>query len=98
MDMHAETCTTQLISYAGAARSSYIKAIEAIRNHSDYARLISDGDQYYDRASQAHFELLKNDPADQNGMILLMHAEDQLMSAETFRILAIKLKTILQDK
>ena len=62
----------QIISNVGTARSSYFEAIHKAKGH------------------EAHFELLqreaKGGPA--GSSLILIHAEDQLMSAEGFKIIA----------
>ena len=96
MNQTVESCITQLIGYAGAARSYYIKAIDAISDQEEYKKLIAEGDSWYDQAHQAHFRLLKENPkSNSQSFLLLIHAEDQLASAETFRILAEKIRTII---
>ena len=96
MNKTVESCITMLIGYAGAARSNYIKAIDAVSDGEEYDKLIAEGDNWYDQAHQAHFNLLKENPEGSSDSFLLMaHAEDQLTSAETFRILAEKIKAII---
>ena len=54
------------------------------------AELIKQGDEAFSLGHNAHADLLTMDANGEisNGYMLLMHAEDQLMSAEAFRILA----------
>ena len=54
------------------------------------AELIKQGDKAFSLGHNAHADLLTMDANGElsNGYMLLMHAEDQLMSAEGFRILA----------
>ena len=54
------------------------------------AELIKQGDEAFSLGHNAHADLLTMDANGEisNGYMLLMHAEDQLMSAEGFRILA----------
>lgn len=89
--------TTQLacfniISEVGSARSSYIEAIDcAIEDKVEEAeRLIAEGDECYGRGHEIHTSLIQQEAAgeDVNFQLILLHAEDQLMSAETFKILA----------
>ena len=96
MNKTVESCITQLIGYAGAARSNYIKAIDAVSDGEEFDKLIAEGDNWYDLAHQAHFRLLKENPeGNLNSFLLMVHAEDQLTSAETFRIIAEKIRTIV---
>ena len=82
----------QIISNVGTARSSYIEANhKAKERDSDGARAcVEAGQQEFLKGHEAHFELLqreaKGDPA--GSSLILIHAEDQLMSAEGFKIIA----------
>lgn len=85
----------QLVAYAGAAKSTYIEALRAARKGSrDQAQaLIGTGDKNYKKACSAHLELLARfaqAASDVKVDLLLLHAEDQLSSAETFRVLALE--------
>ncbi len=84
----------EIISTVGTARSNYIAAIdEASEGHFDEAeKLIQEGKDIFNEGHSAHAELLTKMA---NGELeytdlLLTHAEDQLMSAEGFGILAEK--------
>lgn len=87
-----ELIAFQIISAVGAARSAYIEAVHMARE-GDFqraAKLIARGDEVFHQGHDAHMQLLqrqgegKKDEMD----LLLVHAEDQLMSAESFKILA----------
>lgn len=81
----------EVITYAGNARSLYIKAIKAAHGgEADSAReLIEEGRASYNRAHDAHLRLFGAEAEGPFEMgLLVVHAEDQLMSAETFGILA----------
>lgn len=102
-----ETILFQIISYVGSARSSYIEAIEQARS-GDFDKadeLISCGKEQFQEGHHAHMELVQKSAGGEleieNYQMLLMHAEDQLMSAEAFGILAeefIELYKILKEK
>ena len=98
MNKEAETYITQLIAYSGAARSCYIKAIDSYTAHDgSYESLIEEGNTHFQAAHEAHFNLLQANPTESNdGLMLLMHAEDQMMCAETFKIIAERAKLLLQ--
>ena len=56
-------------------------------------QLIQDGEKEFVNAHQAHAELITNEA---NGnktdvTLLLLHAEDQIMSAETIKIMALEM-------
>lgn len=81
----------QIISSSGAAKSSYIEAMRYARKF-DFEKaeeLIEDGKKEYLKAHEAHSELIYKET---NGekidfSLILMHAEDQLMAADNFRLI-----------
>jgi len=90
MDM--EAICFELICHVGEARSSFIEAIqEAKKGHFSRAQsLIESGKESYSQGHRVHAELVQ---AEMNGLqerlpLILIHAEDQMMSAENFRILS----------
>jgi len=81
-----------LITNVGDARSSFIQAIGAAK-HGDFAgaeSLIAAGNESFLQGHKVHGELLQKAAGGELGQIslILIHAEDQLMSAEGFKILA----------
>lgn len=88
---HERTCFT-LISLSGAAKSDYIRAIELAReDRFDEAEAsIAQGDERLLRAHGPHARIVQREasglsvPVD----VLLLHAEDQLSTAETFKVMA----------
>ena len=95
-----EMAAFQIIAAVGSARSLYIEAIDlASEGNFDEARAkIKEGEEAFNGGHQAHGELLTKfangelPPMD----ILMTHAEDQLMSAEAFSILANKFITLYE--
>lgn len=89
-----ETILFQIISYVGSARSSYIEAIGKAREGAfdEVEQLMTQGREQFAEGHHAHLELIRQSAEGtlQAGefQMLMMHAEDQLMSAETFGILA----------
>lgn len=97
-----EILYTQLIAYAGDARSSYIEAIHLAKKGSfdeAYAK-IEEGKEKFVEGHKIHFELMSNpqDEFDYTSNLLLIHAEDQLASAESFGIMAAELIDIIKEK
>ena len=95
-----EMISFQIIASVGTARSLYIEAIDlASEGKYDEARAnIKEGEEAFNGGHAAHGELLTKFS---NGELpskdlLLTHAEDQLMSAEAFGILADKFITLYQ--
>lgn len=82
----------QIIASVGAARSCYIEAIHAARDgeFDKAAQYVSEGQAEFLKGHDVHTSLVQQAAAgnDQGMDILLTHAEDQLMSAEGFGILA----------
>lgn len=82
----------QIIAAVGCARSCYIDAIqEAKQGNFDRAQeLMEEGKQSFLVGHDAHTALVQAEAAgDPTQMCLMLtHAEDQLMSAEAFSILA----------
>lgn len=87
-----ELISFQIISAVGTAKSLYIEAIQkAKENQFEQAEeLIREGEQAFVKGHHAHAELIQKEA---NGdkidfSLLIMHAEDQLMSAETIKMMA----------
>lgn len=89
--MDIEEICFELICHVGEARSSFIQAIQLAKvGKFDEARaLIESGQQSFNRGHKVHAKLIQSE---MEGMrdhlsLILIHAEDQMMSAETFKIL-----------
>lgn len=82
----------QIISAVGMARSSYIEAIQAAKkgNFDEAQRMIAEGEQSFIQGHSAHAEMIQQEASGNKvePCLLLIHAEDQLMSAEAFKIIA----------
>ena len=89
-----EMAAFQIIAAVGTARSLYIEAIDLASDgkFEEARERIKEGAEAFNNGHRAHGELLTRfangdlPPMD----ILMTHAEDQLMSAEAFGILADK--------
>ena len=82
----------QIIAAVGGARSCFIDAIHAA-GEGDFDRaqkLMDEGEQQFLQGHDAHTELIQQeaggDPVHMT--LIITHAEDQLMSAESFKIIA----------
>ncbi len=88
-----ENVAFQIISAVGTARSTYIQAIQKAKA-GDFDRaeaLIEEGSKIFLEGHHAHAVLLQqeaNNTTKHPLPLLIIHAEDQLMSAEAFKILA----------
>lgn len=82
----------QIIAGVGCARSCYIDAIHLARDgkFEEAEAKIAEGQQHYAEGHAAHGGLVQQTAAGEDLSIdlLVVHAEDQLMSAEGFGILA----------
>lgn len=82
----------QIISAVGAARSCYVEAIqEAKKGNIERAKeMIKEGEELAVGGHHAHMGMIQQEASgeDVKTGLLLMHAEDQLMSAETIKIMA----------
>lgn len=82
----------EIISYVGNARSMYIEAIQEAKkkNFKAAKELIEEGSKSFLNGHHAHMKLIQNEANGKatNVSLILLHAEDQLMSAEGFKIIA----------
>lgn len=90
-----ELVSFQIIAAAGSARSSYVEALQAAKS-GDFAgakEMIAQGDEMFTEAHHVHAELIQKFAGgeDVGANILLIHAEDQVMSAEVLKIMALEL-------
>lgn len=88
----------EVIAYAGMAKSSYMEALEAYKKKKieDGNQLLKQGDEQALFAHKSHAQLLTREMKEQEpqASLLLIHAEDQLMHAETIRILTEELRQV----
>lgn len=85
----------QIISSVGMAKSSYVEAIrEAKKGNFEEARAkIKEGDESFVQGHTAHAGMIQQE-ASGNPVaptLLLIHSEDQLMGAETMKLVALEL-------
>lgn len=82
----------QIISAVGAARSSFVEAMEAARKEEfDKAeQKMQEGHELLVSGHTEHTSLVQQEAAGNHVEVnlFLVHAEDQLMSAETIKIMA----------
>ena len=92
--MNEEILTScfQLITFVGTARSCFINAIQCAKagKYEEAADMLKQGDEAFVLGHHVHSDLAEketNGEMEKVGLLLL-HAEDQLMSAEGFRTIA----------
>ena len=82
----------EIISSVGMARSLYIEAIQEAKagNFEQAQELIKQGDESFTEGHHSHAKLIQQEAGGEKVEtgLLLIHAEDQLMSAESFKIIA----------
>lgn len=87
-----EQISFEIISAAGTARSFYIESIQSAKKglFSEAEKQMAEGKEMFIQGHHIHAQLIQKEAAGENTTLalLLVHAEDQLMSAETFEILA----------
>ncbi|HLQ88358.1 MAG TPA: PTS lactose/cellobiose transporter subunit IIA [Enterococcus sp.] len=87
-----ELYSFRIIASVGGARSCYIEAIQEAKkgNLEDAKRLVAEGEEMFIEGHKAHSEMIQKEAAGEfeASGLLLMHAEDQLMSAEGFKTIA----------
>lgn len=81
----------EIISSVGQARSLYIEAIQEAKskNYEKCNLLIRQGNELYAKGHRIHQQLIQEEAGGNQVSLnlLLTHAQDQLMSADAFKIL-----------
>lgn len=84
----------QIISNVGNARSEFIEAIQEAKkgNFTRAYEKVNEGEKSFILGHEKHAELIQREANKEviKTNLLLIHAEDQLMSAEGFKIVAIE--------
>lgn len=87
-----ELISFQIISAVGTARSCYIEAIYEAKqgNFEKSGELLAEGDDFFIQGHHIHTQLIQKEASGESIVmnVLLTHAQDQLMSAEGFKIIA----------
>ncbi len=93
MDEEMEMICFQIISCVGTAKSCYVNSI-AKAEEGDFdaaADLVKQGDEAYNGGHEVHMRLLQAEASGAGKKtlpLLLLHAEDQMASAETCKLMA----------
>ena len=81
-----------IISNVGSARSFYIEAIQYAKNEEfeKAEKSMNEGEEAYLEGHHSHAELIQQECSGEAVPVslILLHAEDQLMSADGFKIIA----------
>lgn len=91
----------QLVAQVGSARSSFVEAINRAEN-GDFAgaeACFAEGDNTFSAGHALHAEMLKREGEGEQlpFRIIILHAEDLMMSAETLRIIAEKFVNVYKN-
>ena len=97
-----EEMALEIITNVGTARSMYVEAVEAAKagNFEEAHNLVAEGEKIFVNGHHAPADLVnaKIGVEELQYMFLVMHAEDQLMSAETLKIVCDELIDMLEAK
>lgn len=82
----------QLITAAGTAKSYYIEAIQKAKEglYEEAEQLIQEADELMKQGHDPHTDLVQKEAGGEGVpmSLILTHAEDQMMSAEVFKVMA----------
>lgn len=96
-----ELVAFQIISAVGTARSFFIEAIHSAKEgkFEEAHSKIEEGQKMFTEGHHGHSELIQKEASGEKNelSLLLIHAEDQLMSAEAFGILAEEFISVYQQ-
>lgn len=91
-----------IISFAGMAKSCYMEALQMAKKgkFDEVDAKMAEGDENFTEAHNGHHELLQTEvnTGEPQICLLMTHAEDQLMSAETLKTVVIELIEIYRAK
>ena len=101
MNEELEIACFQIISHAGTARSQFIMAIDAAEK-GDFDRaveLMAQGNEEYAISNRSHHEIVQMEESGslREPHLLLVHCEDQMMSAEAFKVMAEKFISLYRE-
>lgn len=79
----------QIISASGGAKSAYMAALEAAKegDYKEAEKMIKEGDEMLNQGHAPHATLVQQEAAGNSPEVslILIHAEDQMMGAESFK-------------
>lgn len=91
----------QIISLTGSAKSCYVEAVQKAKegDFDGAAGLVKEGESLYVEGHDVHMGLLQKEAAGEQKTafsLILLHAEDQMSSAEVVHLMALELIEIHQ--
>ena len=100
MTEEQEMMIFQLISAAGAAKSTYMEALQLAKKgkYEEAKATIAQGDELYAQGHHVHADMLAESAqgVSNGAALILVHAEDQMMSAETIKVMVEELIALYQ--
>lgn len=85
----------QIIAYSGVAKSNYVEALQLAKRklYKEAEEKIQEGDNIIKNAHDSHMELLQKEASENAPQVsmLVLHAEDQFMSCETIKLMALEI-------
>ena len=91
-----------VITFSGMAKSCYMEALALAKEgkFSEADKKLDEGAENFVEAHNGHMDVLQEEISTEEPQIslLMTHAEDQLMSAETLKIVILELIEIYKDK
>ncbi|MGG3854835.1 PTS lactose/cellobiose transporter subunit IIA [Caldifermentibacillus hisashii] len=91
-----------IITFAGLAKSNYLIALKKVKegNEEEALQKIQEGAEEFAKAHAEHSSLLTDEMnlLEPQVSLLLVHAEDQLMAAETIKLIVEELIEIYKDR
>ena len=96
-----ELIAFEIISNVGMAKSLAIEALRAVRsdNYAEGEERLAEAAKYLTEGHHAHTSLIQKEAAGEKTefSLMLMHAEDQMMSAETIKTLVEEIMLMYKD-
>ncbi|MFV0381413.1 MAG: PTS lactose/cellobiose transporter subunit IIA [Breznakia sp.] len=90
-----EECSMMIIAYSGAAISSSLAAVEKSDEGEEFEYLFEEAENNLGEANKVHFEVLHKSASEKIDIdVLFIHAEDQMLNAQTIITLSKKLARI----
>lgn len=92
----------QIIAQVGTAKSMYLESLQLVKKN-EYAeadKLFAEAEEVYAEGHKLHFDIVTAEAKGekQTFSVLFMHAEDQLLSCETIKILCEELIIIYKQR
>jgi PTS system cellobiose-specific IIA component len=92
----------EIISAVGSARSCYVEAIQAAKkgDFNKATNLMNEGKKLFQDGHKFHKVLIENESSGKKveAGLLLIHSEDQMMSAEVLEIMAREIIELYRNK